>query len=236
MTKMAYILAAVTIPFIMPDLGVVLTCMVISLFLLTIGKVLHKTLPLFGFSFIALLSIIIIQGMFMPGNHTKALTLGPLTFYVEGLRYAALLCMRVITILGAFSLLVLTTKPTDIIQVCVEKGLSPRIGYVMQSVLQIIPQMVATMNKISDAQRSRGMETEGSLLKRAKAFLPLLGPVIMNSLVQTRERAMALEVRAFNSPNKQTFLYPTPSHRFGRPLQILFLLSIIGSIVWRIMI
>jgi len=29
-----------------------------------------------------------------------------------------------------------------------------------------------------------------------KAFLPLIGPVVMSSLLETRERAMALEVRA----------------------------------------
>jgi energy-coupling factor transport system permease protein len=234
MTKMAYIFMAVTVPFILPDLSVVFICMFTSLFLLLLGKVLHKMIPLFGFSFIVLLSIIVIQGMFMPENATVAFRIGPLTFYKEGLQYAALLCMRVIDILSAFSLLVLTTKPTDLIQVCVEKGLSPRIGYVMQSVLQIIPQMVATMNKISDAQRSRGMETEGNFLTRIRAFFPLLGPVVMNSFIQTRERAMALEVRAFNSPNTQTFLYPSPSHHLGRPLQILFLLIFMGAIVWRL--
>ena len=208
LTKIAYIIPAVLIPFILPFLSVVFVCMIVSLLLLLLGKVLLKTLPLFAFSFFVMLTIVVIQGMFMPGNSTEAFTFGPLTFYDEGLKYAALLCMRIIDILGAFSLLVLTTKPTDLIQTCVEKGLSPRIGYVMQSVLQIIPQMINTMNKISDAQSSRGMETEGNLLRRIRAFIPLLGPVVMNSFVQTRERAMALEVRAFNSPNKQTFLYP----------------------------
>ena len=50
-------------------------------------------------------------------------------------------------------------------------GFSPRFGYIVTSVFQIIPQMMGTMNTIMDAQRSRGLETEGNLRTRAKAFL-----------------------------------------------------------------
>ena len=39
-------------------------------------------------------------------------------------------------------------------------GFSPKLGYVISSVFQIVPQMSGTMNTILDAQRSRGMETE----------------------------------------------------------------------------
>ena len=62
--------------------------------------------------------------------------------------------------------------------------------------------MTGTMNTITDAQRSRGLETEGSLLTRAKAFLPLISPVVMSSLINTRERAVALEVRGL-PPNRK---------------------------------
>ena len=41
------------------------------------------------------------------------------------------------------------------------------MGYIITSVFQIVPQMTGTMNTITDAQRSRGLETEGSLLTRA---------------------------------------------------------------------
>jgi hypothetical protein len=103
-------------------------------------------------------------------------------------------CLQVLNMLGSFSLLVLTTKPNDLIESLVRRGLSARIGYVLSSVLQIIPQMAASMETIMDAQRSRGMEMEGKLLIRLKAFIPLIGPVVMSSLIGVKERAMALEV------------------------------------------
>ena len=43
------------------------------------------------------------------------------------------------------------------------------------------------------------METEGNLLVRIKAFLPLISPVVMSALTATRERAIALEVRGFGA-------------------------------------
>ena len=48
------------------------------------------------------------------------------------------------------------------------------------------------------------METEGNLLTRAKAFLPLISPVVMSALINTREqRAVALEVRGFAAKRKK---------------------------------
>lgn len=235
-TKLFYIMAAVLVPFILPILPVAFTCMVVSLLLLTAGKVLQNILPVFGFVFIILLSILVIQGMFMPRNRTLAFQVGSLNFYQEGLSYAFLLCMRVIDIMSAFMLLVLTTKPDELVQALVEKGLSPRIGYVINSVLQIIPQMSARLEKIKDAQRSRGMVMEGRLFTRMKAFFPLIGPVVMNSFIETKERAMALEVRGFNSTNKQTFLKERKVYPIRKGLQIFFTCVVLLAIVWRIFI
>lgn len=233
-SKLYYIGAAVLIPIILPTLIMAFACMLISIILLAIGKVFKKVIPLVSFSFIVLLSIIIIQGLFNKANKTAFITLGSLTFYKEGLNYAFKICMRVINIICAFSILVLTTKPSDIIEVLVRNGLSPRIGYVLSSVLQIIPQMVSTMDTIKDAQRSRGMETEGSLLMRIKAFIPLIGPVVMNSLISTRERAMALEVRGFNSKVKKSFLNGEFSYRYNIAIKITTILVLILAVIWRI--
>ena len=64
---------------------------------------------------------------------------------------------------------------------------------------------MGTMHTITDAQRSRGMETEGNLLVRIKAFLPLISPVVMSALTATRERAIALEVRGFGVKGTKTW-------------------------------
>lgn len=233
-SKIAYILAAIAVPAIIPVNAVALTCLSISVLGLLWGKVFRKVLPLISFSMVVLLSVIIIQGLFKLDNKTPLFHIGPLVFYKEGLAYALGICIRVTNILCAFAVLILTTKPSDLVEALVKKGLSSKIGYVLSSVLQIIPQMTATMGTITDAQRSRGMETEGRLRVRIKAFFPLIGPVVMNSLVSTRERAMALEVRGFDSKTKKTFLSDAEESAQDKLIQGFLILSVVLAIVWRV--
>lgn len=234
--KLLYILAAIFIPIILPIRTVAYACLIMSVVILLIARVFKKVIPLIGFSVIILLSIVIIQGIFRQGNITPLFRIGPAIFYKEGLDFALGICIRVFTILCSFAILVLTTKPSDLIETLVRKGLSPRIGYVLSSVLQIIPQMTSTMGTIMDAQRSRGMETEGKLSVRIKAFFPLIGPVVMNSLTNTRERAMALEVRAFNSKVKKTFLNEEEKYSFNVAIRFILIALIIAAVIWRILL
>ena len=69
-------------------------------------------------------------------------------------------------------------------------GFPPRFGYMISSVFQIIPQMMGTMNTIMDAQRSRGMEMEGNLFVRAKAFIPLIVPVVRRDVYKSQVQSM----------------------------------------------
>ncbi|WP_066073322.1 energy-coupling factor transporter transmembrane component T family protein [Neobacillus soli] len=233
-TKLWYILFAILIPIILPSFTISFLFVGISLVLLLAAQVIRKTIPVFGFVFLILITVVIIQGMFKPENETVLFQIGPLTMYKEGLLYALTITLRVINIIGAFMILILTTKPSDLVESLVRKGMSPRIGYVISSVFQIIPEMMSSMGTIMDAQRARGMETEGNLLVRIKAFLPLLGPVVLGSLINTKERAMALEVRGFNSQVPKTYLYEEKKYRYSRALQIAMLLLTVTALAWRI--
>jgi energy-coupling factor transport system permease protein len=234
MTKLWYILFAILLPIILPSLTISFLLIGLSLALLLSGKVIRKTIPVFGFVFLILITVVIIQGMFKPENETILFEMGPVMMYKEGLLYALSITLRVINIISSVMILVLTTKPSDLVETLVRKGMSPRIGYVISSVFQIIPEMMATMGTIADAQRARGMETEGKLIVRVKAFLPLLGPVVLGSLINTKERAMALEVRGFNSQAQKTYLYEEKTFRFSKALQIGMLLLTMAAMVWRL--
>lgn len=233
-SKLLYILFSILVPILLPSLTVSFICVALSIALLLTAKVFRKTFPVFGFVFLVLITVVIIQGLFKPGNATPLFDIGPFTMYKEGLLYALEITLRVTNIVSAFMILVLTTKPSDLVESLVRKGLSPRIGYVIISVFQIIPEMLGSMGTIQDAQRSRGMESEGKLSVRVKAFLPLLGPVVLGSLINTKERAMALEVRGFNARTPKTYLYEEKKHAFSTAVQWLLLLLVAAAIAWRI--
>lgn len=205
-TKLCYILTAICISLISGKLWVFGVLIGMSFILLISGKIVKKVVPLIAFSFTILLTIFIIHGLFHQGNENLLFQVGPLRFYREGIFYAVRIGLNILNMLLAFAVFILTTKPTQLVEDLEQIGFSPKFGYVISSVFQIVPQMSGTMNTILDAQRSRGMETEGNLRTRAKSFLPLISPVVMSSLINTRERAMALEIRGFGGKYKKTYL------------------------------
>lgn len=232
--KMVYILAAISVPLIGGALWMYGVFLAISLILLISGGILKKVFPLIAFSFTILITIFLIHGLFNKENETILFRIGALDFYREGLLYACRIGLNILNMLLAFAAFVLTTRPADLVDDLEQMGFSPRFGYMITSVFQIIPQMMGTMNTILDAQRSRGMETEGSLFTRAKAFIPLISPVVSSSLINTRERAIALEVRGFGSKNKKTFLREHRLSGRDKGFMILMALLIAASAVWRI--
>ena len=232
--KMLYIVAAISVPLITGTLWMFGVFIAVSLGLLISGKIIKKVFPLIAFSFTIIATVFLIHGLFNRENQNVLAALGPLKFYKEGLLYASRIGLNILNMLLAFAMFVLTTKPATLVDDLEQAGFSPRFGYMISSVFQIIPQMMGTMNTIMDAQRSRGMETEGSLFVRAKAFIPLISPVVSSSLINTRERAIALEVRGFDSKTKKTFLSDHKLKGRDRAFMALMVLLIAGSIVWRV--
>ena len=232
--KLSYILAAVSVPLIAGSLWMFAVSIGVSLCLLVSGKIISRVFPLIALSLTIIATVFLIHGLFNRANQNVLFALGPLQFYREGIRYAAGIGFNILNMLLAFAVFVLTTKPAELVEDLEQAGFSPKIGYVISSVFQIVPQMSGTMNTIMDAQRSRGLETEGNLITRAKSFLPLISPVVMSSLINTRERAIALEIRGFEAGQKKTYLREGKMKTSDRVLCLVMAVVIAGAIVVRI--
>lgn len=235
-TKLLYVATAIAVALIIGNMWGFVVFIGLSLLALGSGKVLKKTFPLITFSFTIILVVFIVHGMFYYGNENVLFSIWKLTFYKEGVLYATRIGLNVLNMLLAFAVFVLTTKPDILVEELEKSGFSTKFGYVVSSVFQIIPEMTGTMNTIMDAQRSRGMKTEGNLMTRAKAFLPLISPVVMSSLINTRERAIALEVRGFGVKRKKTYLRDFKKQKLDRILTIVFILAIVASVAWKVLV
>ncbi|MDR1559748.1 MAG: energy-coupling factor transporter transmembrane protein EcfT [Clostridiales bacterium] len=233
-TKLFYVAFAILTSMLVPTAYAGVICALLSLSLLCLAKVIKNASPVFLFIGFVLFTVVVIQGLFGVNNQTEAFRLSGLIFYREGLITGAKIILRVVNIVSAFLILTLTTKASDLVEDLVRAGLSPRIGYVITSVFQIIPQMISSADIIMDAQRSRGMETEGGLMVRMKAFIPLIGPVVLDSFMSTKERAMALEARAFSAPNKKTFLRERPAYTYAAKLRGAFVVLTLAALIWRL--
>ena len=211
-TKLCYILTAVAASLITGKLWAFAIFIGISLVMLISGKIMKKVFPLIAFSFTILITIFLIHGLFNHENANLMFQLGPLKFYREGMMYALRISCNVLNMLLAFAVFVLTTKPAELVEDLEQAGFSPKIGYVISSVFQIVPQMST----------------------RAKSFLPLISPVVMSSLINTRERAIALEIRGFEAGQKKTYLREGKMKTSDRMLCLVMAVVIAGAIVVRI--
>ena len=114
-------------------------------------------------------------------------------------------------------------------------GFPANLAYVIVTTIQIAPRFQARAATILDAQRARGLETEGSFLVRVRAIVPLVVPLILSSLVDVEERALAIEARAFNRPGKKTSLVEiadAPWESAARWMLVLGMVGVVAASIW----
>ena len=153
------------------------------------------------------LSAFLINLLFFPGGETVLWRIGPITATGEGLELALQILVRILAISGAVTLFYLTTPPGHLVVDLERRGISPRVAFVANASVQTVPAMVERATQITAAQRARGLDTEGSVLRRLRGIVPIVGPVILGSIAEVEERTMALEARGFTRPGRRTLLW-----------------------------
>jgi energy-coupling factor transport system permease protein len=185
------------------------------------------------FSLPLAISALIVNVFFFPGGTTVLLTIGPIRATAEGLALAVEILARVAAISGAITLFYLTTRPADVVVDLERRGVSPRVAFVANATVQTVPAMVTRAQTIVDAQRSRGLDTQGGVWQRIRGIVPIVGPVILGSIAEVEERTMALEARGFTRPGRRTLLWWPADRPAERALRWLLVLAVPGAIVAR---
>ena len=181
------------------------------------------------------ISVFLVQGLFWTGG-TPVLEFGPLTFKEEGLLFAVKSTGRILAVVGSMLLLSLGTRPDALMISLNQRGVPASLSYIVLTTIQVVPRFQAKAVTILDAQRSRGLETEGSYLNRARALVPLIGPLVIGSLVEVEERALALEARAFKRKGPKTsylMLKDSVAQRIARKALIVGIpMMVLGRLAW----
>ena len=180
------------------------------------------------------LSAFVVNLFFLPGAETVLLRIGPLTATAEGLAFALEILARILAISGAITLFYLTTRPGDLVVDLERRGISPRVAFVANASVQTVPAMVERAAQITAAQRARGLDTEGSIWRRSRGVLPIVGPVILGSIAEVEERTMALEARGFTRPGRRTLLWAPSDSAVQGVARWALVLALIALIVARV--
>ncbi|MEI3604520.1 energy-coupling factor transporter transmembrane component T [Pseudogracilibacillus sp. SE30717A] len=183
--------------------------------------------------FIVILFIFIIQ-VFIMTNDDSVKIWGFIHFSEMGLLNSLNMTSKITAISSSIIWYFQVTSVKNIIYALEKSGISPKVTFVIASTIQLIPQMLLLSKTITDAQKARGIETEGNVLTRLKAFIPMVGPLVLSSIQQIEERVLALESRAFSAKAVKTSIYELKKQKADYILISLYIFILIGYIVWRI--
>jgi energy-coupling factor transport system permease protein len=176
-------------------------------------------------------SIIVINGLFFPGGTDRLVSLGPIAVTREGLTFGLISAGRLIVAFLVLVEFLFTTLADDLLESLVSRGASHRIAFIVLSAVQMVPRMQERAGSILDAQQARGLATTGSFGHRVRALVPLVGPVLLGSLVDVRERTFALEARGFGARPGRTAYRVVADPPGDRWLRIAILLAMVGVLV-----
>lgn len=124
----------------------------------------------------------------------------------QGVRIAVLMVIRIMLLIIGTSMLTYTTSPIMLTD-GIESLLSPfkrfhlpvhELAMMMSIALRFIPTLIEETDKIMAAQKARGADFEsGSIVRRAKALVPILVPLFISAFRRADELATAMECRLY---------------------------------------
>ena len=130
-----------------------------------------------------------------------------------GVLTAVFMALRISLLIVMSTMLTYTTSPTSLTN-GLDRIFAPfkKIGLdfhtitmIMTIALRFIPTLIEEVDKIMSAQKSRGANFEqGSIIKRAKALIPLFIPLLFNSIRRAYELANAMTCRCYNGGQGKT--------------------------------
>jgi len=98
-----------------------------------------------------------------------------------------------------------TTRTEEMVLGLIRLRVPYQAAFAFSLAVRMVPTIIGTAVTVTEAQRSRGLDTEGGgPLRRLKSYVPLLVPIFLHTLRGTDQLARALESRGFGAPRPRT--------------------------------
>ena len=206
------LLFVVAIFFVNTSFGLMLTAAVLILIILIAKLPMLSVLKsVRAIIFIVIFAAVI--NLFMIKNGEVLWSWKALQITDQGVHTTIKMTLRLVLLISGASLLTLTTTPVEIAD-GTESLIKPLalikvpvhdIAMIMSIALRFIPTLFEETQKIISAQKARGASFDtGGLIARAKALLPVLIPLFVNSFRRADELAFAMDARCYNATEKRT--------------------------------
>ncbi len=131
----------------------------------------------------------------------------------EGLIFSAFLVTRLVLLVTCSSMLTYTTTPVALTD-GLESLLTPlkwirfpvhELALIMSIALRFIPILMDETERIKNAQKARGADFEsGGLIKRVRAIVPILIPLLLSAFRRADELGDAMDARCYMGSKNRT--------------------------------
>lgn len=166
------------------------------------------------------------------GGTETLVTFGPFRATRPGLYFGAGMGLRLGLMIFAGLIFLACTPVEEFSRGLTSLGLPFAVSFALSLSFRLAPLFGDTIRAILDAQRARGLKTEGGL-GRLKAYVPLLAPVFAGALRRADLLAIALESKGFGRPGRRGSLYDWRAGlRDGLALALMFAI-LVGLIALR---
>ena len=138
---------------------------------------------------------------------------GILSLSWESIVNMIFLALRLFLLVMGTAVLTLTTTPVELTD-GIESLLTPlkwvrfpvhELALIMSIALRFIPTLVDETNRIISAQKARGADFEtGGLIRRAKAMIPVLIPLLVSAFRRAEELGDAMDARCYSGSKGRT--------------------------------
>ena len=128
-------------------------------------------------------------------------------------RFAVFMALRLVFLILGSSVLTLTTTPVSLTD-GLESLLTPlkwirfpvhELALIMSIALRFIPTLMEETQRIINAQKARGADFEtGNLIRKVKALLPVLIPLLVSAFRRADELGDAMDARCYSGSKNRT--------------------------------
>lgn len=116
----------------------------------------------------------------------------------EGIKMGIAMSFRLLSLIVATYLLLMTTEQRDLVLALVKMGLRYDFGLMLAIALSKVPALAGIALTIMDAQKARGLELEkGNLAEKVRKYIPILIPLIISAIRLAEGLSIAIDSRAF---------------------------------------
>lgn len=218
-TKILFLIVYIVAIFIAPDfIGLGACALILLLGVIFSGVPVKSVLRSVKGILFLLLFTAVLNLFFYAGENTVtiggvALKWGIINITYEGIYYMIFFMLRLFMLVMTSALLTLTTTPVNLTD-GIESLLLPlkyirfpvhELALIMSIALRFIPTLMDETERIMNAQKARGADFEhGGLIRRIKAVIPILIPLLISAFRRAEELGDAMDARCYSGSHVRT--------------------------------